>query len=363
MSVGDELSDRKKQILKAVIDMYIEAGEPIGSKALVSGTAIGCSSATIRNEMAELEEMGYLEHPHTSAGRVPTPLGYRFYVEELMNRYSLTARELSVLNNLQSVRIAELDRILSTASRITAAVTNYTGVAVKPRKRSRLITCYKTAFIDKRNFLISFIMDDNTVNSKYLNVDYDVSEDVLNRVCGVLNNNMANKTSEMITLSVIMKMRAELGEYDTLVTPIISAVYEVIGDTGTDDIHIEGVDHLLQYPEYSDTSNLRELLSLFDNKQDLVSLVEKSDTDEVSVYIGGEEKAPLVTNSSIIVRTLNHNGKVVGGIGVIGPSRMEYSRVVAVVDYIADTINKLLEGAPKPKANSPNDENGDKKNE
>lgn len=347
MSVGEELSFRKKQILKAVIDAHIESGEPIGSKYLAASTDIGLSSATIRNELAELEEQGYLEHPHTSAGRVPTSLGYRFYVDELMNAYSLTARELNALGNLQQVRIAELDRILRSASKITAAITNYTGVAVKHIPVKPMITTFKTGYVDKNSFIISFIMNDNTVKTKFVSVPFEINEVILNTLCGVLNNNIANRTPDMITLPQIMKMQQEMGQYDEIIPPIMKCIHEVAGDSAEGDIHIDGMDHLLQYPEYADTSALRELFTLLDRKEDFVELIEQAPRDEVSVYIGGEESSSIVNNSSIIVRPLKRNGSVVGAIGVIGPTRMEYSKVVAIIDYMARSINNLLEGDVK----------------
>ena len=342
MSYGDELSPRKKQILKAVIDAHIELGEPVGSKYLTASTDIGFSSATIRNEMAELEELGYLEHPHTSAGRVPTTLGYRFYVDGLMNDYSLTAKDLSILNKLQQIKMTELDRILQTASKLTAAVTNYTGVAVKPRQRSQSVRYYRTSLVDENNFVISFIMDDNQVKSKFITVPFKVNDDILNTLCGVLNNNISGRTSDSITLPMIMKMQSEMGDNEALIPHVIKAVYEIIGDVGIDNVHIEGVENMLGYPEYADTSKLRELFSLLEKKEDLVELVEGSDKDSVSVYIGGEEDTPVVSSSSIIVKPLKRNDSVVGAIGVVGPNRMEYPKIVKIVEYIADTISKLL---------------------
>lgn len=347
MAVGEELSARKKQILKAVIDAHIESGEPIGSKYIAANTDLGLSSATIRNELAELEEQGYLEHPHTSAGRVPTSLGYRFYVDELMNAYSLTARELNVLGNLQQVRIAELDRILRSASKITAAITNYTGVAVKHIPVKPIISTFKTGYVDKNSFIISFIMNDNTVKTKFISVPFEINDGVLNTLCGVLNNNIANRTPDMITLPLIMKMQQEMGQYDEIIPPIMKCINEVAGDQGDGDIHIDGMDHLLEYPEYADTSALRELFSLFDRKDDFVELIEKAPKDAVSVYIGGEEDSSIVNNSSLIVRPLRKKGAVVGAIGVIGPTRMEYSKAVAIIDYMAKAINTLLDGDTK----------------
>ena len=356
MAIGDELSPRKKQILKAVIDAHIENGEPVGSKYLTASTDIGCSSATIRNEMAELEELGYLEHPHTSAGRVPTTLGYRFYVDGLMNDYALTTRDLSIINTLQQMKMSELDRILQTASKLTAAVTSYTGVAVKPRQKPQTVRCYKTTFVDENNFVISFITDGNQVQSKYVNVPFTVTEDMLYRLSGVLNNNIAGMTSDMITLPIIVKMQSEAGDAEALLSYVMKCVYEITGDVGVDDVHFEGVGQMLEYPEYSDTGKLRELLSLFEKKEDLVELVENSKDDGVSVYIGGEEETPVVSNSSIIVKPLKRNGDVIGAIGVVGPNRMEYPKVVKIVEYIADLISKLLSSAPLPESDDKNKE-------
>ncbi|MBQ1848245.1 MAG: heat-inducible transcription repressor HrcA [Clostridia bacterium] len=358
MAIGDELSPRKKQILKAVIDAHIENGEPVGSKYLTASTDIGCSSATIRNEMAELEDLGYLEHPHTSAGRVPTPLGYRFYVDSLMNDYALTAHDLSIINTLQQMKMSELDRILQTASKLTAAVTSYTGVAVVPKRRPQTVRCYKTSLIDGNNFVISFITDGNQVQSKYVNVPFPVTEDMLFRLSGILNNNIAGMTSDMITLPIIMKMQAEAGDAEPLLSYVMKCIYEITGDVGVDDVHIEGVGQLLEYPEYSDMGKLRELLSLLEKKEDLVELVENSKDDGVSVYIGGEDETPVVSNSSIIVKPLKRDGNVVGAIGVVGPNRMEYNKVVKIVEYIADLISRLLSGASLPE---PDDKKKQKK--
>ena len=185
-------------------------------------------------------------------------------------------------------------------------------------------------------------MDDNQVKSKFVNVPIEVNDEVLNTLCGVLNNNISGRSSESITLPMIMKMQSEMGEYEALIPAVMKCVYEIIGDVGVDNVHIDGVENMLEYPEYADTSKLRELLSLFEKKEDLVELVQGSDTDSVSVYIGGEEDTPVVSNSSIIVKPLKRNNNIVGAIGVVGPNRMEYPKVVKIVDYVADMINRLL---------------------
>ncbi len=341
MRIGDDLSERKKAILRALIDAHIENGEPVGSKYLTS-CDIGCSSATIRNEMSELEQMGYLEQPHTSAGRVPSKAGYRFYVDSLMRAYSLTARELETLNNMQKARLSQLDKMIKAAGKLITSMTNYPTVSVKPKSKDQTVSCFKTTFVDSRNFILSMIMSGDVVRSRYIHCKIEVTEEVLNRLCGVLNNNIAHKTSSEITLPLIMKMENDMGVDDALISSVIKNVYDVMSSDDEGELKYEGVDKLLEYPEFSDLSNLRDLLSFMDKKEQIMQLVENDKNDNVSIYIGGEDSS-LSTNSSIILKTFKVDGRVVGAIGVIGPQRMEYPKVVAMVEYLAKCISSTLE--------------------
>lgn len=341
MRIGDDLSERKKAILRALIDAHIENGEPVGSKYLTS-CDIGCSSATIRNEMSELEQMGYLEQPHTSAGRVPSKAGYRFYVDSLMRAYSLTARELETLNNMQKARLSQLDKMIKAAGKLITSMTNYPTVSVKPKSKDQTVSCFKTTFVDSRNFILSMIMSGDVVRSRYIHCKIEVTEEVLNRLCGVLNNNIAHKTSSEITLPLIMKMENDMGVDDALISSVIKNVYDVMSSDDEGELKYEGVDKLLEHPEFSDLSNLRDLLSFMDKKEQIMQLVENDKNDNVSIYIGGEDST-LSANSSIILKTFKVDGKVVGAIGVIGPQRMEYPKVVAMVEYLAKCISSTLE--------------------
>ncbi|MBR6535223.1 MAG: heat-inducible transcription repressor HrcA [Clostridia bacterium] len=341
MRIGDDLSDRKKAILRALIDAHIENGEPVGSKYLTS-CDIGCSSATIRNEMSELEQMGYLEQPHTSAGRVPSKAGYRFYVDSLMRAYSLTARELETLNNMQKARLSQLDKMIKAAGKLITSMTNYPTVSVKPKFKDQTVNCFKTTFVDSRNFILSMIMSGDVVRSRYIHCKIEVTEEVLNRLCGVLNNNIAHKTSSEITLPLIMKMENDMGVDDALISSVIKNVYDVMSSDDEGELKYEGVDKLLEYPEFSDLGNLKDLLSFMDKKEQIMQLVENDKNDNVSIYIGGEDSS-LSANSSIILKTFKVDGKVVGAIGVIGPQRMEYPKVVAMVEYLAKCISSTLE--------------------
>ena len=354
MGIGDELSERKKAILRALIDAHIENGEPVGSKYLTSMCDISCSSATIRNEMSELENMGYLEQPHTSAGRVPSKAGYRFYVDSLMQAYSLTARELEELNNMQRARISQLDKMLKAAGKLITSMTNYPTVSVKPKVTNLIVSCFKTTYVDSRNFILSMIMSDRTVKSRYIQSKIEVDEEILNRLCGVLNNNITHRISSEISLPLIMKMEADMGMYDMLISPVIKCVYDAMNSDDEGELKFEGVEKLLEHPEFSDVENLRQLLSLMDKKEEIMDLVEKDSGNDVSIYIGGEGST-VAENSSMILKTFKVNGKVVGAIGVIGPQRMEYPKVVAMVEYLAKCISSTIQNPEIKELKPPDD--------
>ena len=335
----NDLSNRKKAILKAVVDAHIENGEPVGSKALTS-SGFALSSATIRNEMAELEAMGYLVQPHTSAGRVPTDLGYRFYVDALMQDYSLTSTEITELNRVLKEKTAELDRIIKEAGKVVSSLTNYTSIALSPRQMGSSIKRFSVTPVDSRKFLLVVILDNSQARTKFVNCEDPIPEASLMRLESLLNVYVAGRDVKDITLSVIMEMEAQMGRFASLITPIVRYVIEIAsGHTGGGDLRFDGVDRLLEYPEYSDTQSLREMLGLIENNDELASLVTEADnSSDVSVYIGKESSMSALRNSSMVFKKIVVNGEVVGAIGVIGPARMDYSKVISTIRYLSDSI-------------------------
>ena len=188
---GDELTGRKKAILKAVVESYIENGDPVGSKSLQMLPGMKCSSATIRNEMAELEDMGYLEQPHTSAGRVPSQLGYRFYVDQLIERYAMTTGEIAQINQVLKSKTSEVDQMLLTASRLASALTNYTGIAAKPKCAAVTVNRFETAYIDGLSFVLIMISSTGSVISKHVRLSAPMSQEAVARLAAALNENVA----------------------------------------------------------------------------------------------------------------------------------------------------------------------------
>ena len=357
---GDKkLSERKKQILRAVVEAHIATGEPVGSKYLTDNAGINFSSATVRSEMADLEEMGYLEQPHTSSGRVPTKLGYHFYIDSLMNGYKLSAMETMELSNTLKGKIGELDSLMTSVSKLVSSLTNYTAVALKAENRERTVDRFSYMILDAHSFLIVMRMSDSGVVTKQIQTHVLVDDRLLKRLTQLLTKYLARTPAREISFSVVMTIEHEIGVGGAIVAPAVKAVYEAIGGSADADLRFEGVNRLLEYPEFSDIDKIRGMLEMMENKQEMIKILSEADSDKVNVYIGGDEQEGLVDNSALIFKKLTIGGKVVGAIGVLGPSRMDYSKVISTMEYLSRQISVLFGGAlPPGKTELPEDSTG-----
>ena len=346
-----ELNERKKMILKAIIETHVRDGEPIGSKYLMQNQQIALSSATIRNEMAELEEMGFLEQPHTSAGRVPSEYGYRFYVNSLMQKYRMSQNELARLNQLAKSRLAEVDKLLEAASRLTAALTNYTSITVKPKHSSGAVRKFKLVYLSDEMLMLIMMMGDDTVKTVQIHADIKLDPEMLEKLEKILDEKVAGLRTDQLTMPLVMEVEKQFGEYDMLVSPIMKSICESIGGEEDGDVKLSGVNNLLEYPEYSaDAKVFKELLGVLEDKRDILKLVSDADIEDDSpqVIIGSENGVEEMKNSALVFQKIKSGGKVIGAIGVLGPRRMDYSKVVSTVEYIAEHINELLASGALP---------------
>lgn len=339
------LSERKKMILKAIIESHIRDGEPVGSKTLTK-SGISFSPATIRNEMAELEEMGYLEQPHTSAGRVPSEQGYRFYVNGLMQPTALTVTEQNEVTGMVQSKMTELDQLLDRATKLISELTNYTSIAVRPRQKTVTVHHFKLVHLNDNAFLLVMITSAEIVKTKQIHTGMSVTPGMIERLELGLNLFVANKTPEEITLPVIMELEEKLSDLAPLINPIIRCVYEVISELDGGELKLEGMNRLLQYPDYSSLQELKDLLGTLENKEELLNLISSSDRDKVNVLIGSENEVDVMHNSSLVFKTVKRGGRVVGAIGVIGPTRMDYSRVITAVEQLAGSIEDMAANTP-----------------
>ncbi|MBO5649573.1 MAG: heat-inducible transcription repressor HrcA [Clostridia bacterium] len=328
--------------------MHIRFGEPVGSKYLTQSEQIPLSSATIRNEMAELEQMGYLEQPHTSAGRVPSRAGYRLYVDSLMNRYPVTAREWEELNAIMRSKVDALDKVLEQAGKMVSLLTNYTSLVMKVGSAGGVVRRIDTVWLDDGSFILVMTLDGDTVRSKTIRTDRPVDREMLVQLCAALNEHIAGIPIEQINLPRMMAAEHAAGDSAFLISPVIKCLYEVLGTAETPDIRFEGVNKLLQYPEFSDIDRFREMFEVLENKDEIMTVMQSAQNDRVNVIIGGETTVRPMENSTLVFRNLTENGRVVGAIGVIGPCRMDYSKVVGLIDAMTDRINTMMDGEAPP---------------
>ena len=345
---NDRLSERKKLILQAIVDSHIAHGEPVGSKALLENKHLSCSSATIRNEMAELEELGYLEQPHTSAGRVPSELGYRFYVDSLLERYRATTDEIDRLNMSLQSRLTELDNILNEASRLASSLTNYAAIAARPRGIGVAVSRFESVYLNARDFVLIMIFESDTIANRTIRLATDITEEELHRLTSIFNLMIAHRTADQINLSMIYEIERMMGRAAPIVDPLVKVVYDAMKQADAGDISIEGVNRLLDYPEFSDAKQFREILSVIEEKTPLLNMIPSTPDDNVHVYIGSETSLDVMNNSTVIVRQIRQGDNVLGTIGIIGPRRMDYSRVIATLDFLANGISSMLSGTPAP---------------
>ncbi len=349
----NELSPRKQAILKAIVDAYIESGDPVGSKTLTQSKQFVLSSATIRNEMAELEALGYLEQPHTSAGRIPTELGYRFYVDALMQDYALSQGELAELNSMLKAKSAEIDKLIHNAGKVMANLTNYPAIAVKQSQGKNTVTRFSLTYIDERNFLLVMVCGSRSAKTRFVRTDIPVNEEVLRMLEQVLNNFVAGKDLSTLSLPYLMQMEQCLGNYAGLISPIIKFVYEAVDKNEERDLHIDGVDKLLEYPEFMESGKLKEMLGMFDRKDELFELFDE-EGDDVTICIGREKGVEAMAGSSLVFKKIVVGGKTVGAVGVIGPCRMDYSKVVSAIRYLSDGIAGVLYTPQNGQLSAPN---------
>ena len=339
----ENLSERKKLILKAIVEAHIDGGEPVGSKYIMQNNLLSCSSATIRNEMAELEQMGYLVQPHTSAGRVPSEAGYRFYVDALVEQYAKTTHEVVQINQLLRAKMNELDQLLDTASRLASTMTNYTGIAIKPRSNSVTMSKFEIIPMDEKSFAMVMISAGGTVKTKKVKTVESIPDGALPRLSELFNSSLCGIGADMITLPIIMRLEVEMGDSAFLVNPAVKCVYEVMNEIDSGEMKLSGLNHLLKYPEYSDTEELGELLGTLESQEEILDLVSTAERDDINVFIGSESSVKVMNNSSLVFTPIKKNGKTIGVIGVLGPRRMNYKQVLKTIGEISGSISQMMD--------------------
>ena len=338
-----DLNERKMQILKSIIDEYIDKGEPVGSKHLVEYGNISLSPATIRNEMSELEEMGYLDKPHTSAGRIPSQAGYRLYVNELMNQHKLTMSEMDALNSSLRMRMQELEETVQSVSRIVSQLTQYTTVALLADTAKTTIRKYELVFVDPRTVIAVLVTNSTLVKNKYLKTSFSVSEEELHRLSNLLNARLAGLTLDQISFSLIKTVEHECGVLAPLAREIMDFAAEILSGENSD-VYVGGTANILRHPEYRDPEKAQMLLDYVTEPHNFARLAQgMGESGVLHVKIGSENPEEPLRDASLVYGTYGISDQLKGVIGVVGPTRMDYARVAANLNYFIRGFNKLLE--------------------
>jgi len=337
------LDDRKQRILQAIIDDYISTAEPVGSRTVARKHELGLSSATIRNEMADLEEMGYLSQPHTSAGRIPSDKGYRFYVDKLMKVRELSADETESLRKAMEVRISEVNQLLKQASSVMSRFTNYTSVAVTPQMRKSVIKAIQTLPIDTGKALVVVVTNAGVIRNSIVKISESLLPDTLTRISNFLNDKLSNMTIEQVDKSIFSEIEQELVIPGKAVKPILDAVTNCIRQIDCPEVYLDGAINIFNHPEFRDISKAKEFLSVLDEKCVLYSIMDSVSNDRlINVLIGAENKVEEIKDCSLVTTTYSLGGVTIGSIGIIGPTRMEYSKVISSMRFIRDKLNQEI---------------------
>lgn len=338
------LDQRKKAILKAIVDDFINTAEPIGSRTVARKHELGLSSATIRNEMADLEDMGYLLQPHTSAGRVPSDKGYRLYVDELMNLEELSEEEIHYIQVSMEPNVSEIRQLLKQASIIMSKVTKYTSVAVTPNLRKIKIKAVQLLPLDTKKILVIVVTSAGIVKNIIIQLPRLIDSESLSKVSNLINDKLSGITVDQIDESRINLIEEEMWHDKDIIASVIGGIEETLRQMENIEVYFDGTTNIFNYPEFQDIIKAQEFFHILDTKDALRKILSQYNDGNmgIEVRIGTENEIEEIKNYSIVTATYSLSDTLMGSIGIIGPTRMEYSKVISSINYIRKKINKDL---------------------
>ena len=336
-----ELGERKQKILTAVIDAYIRTGEPVGSKALVEMLDNAVSSATIRNEMAELSAMGYLEQPHTSAGRIPTAKAFRLYIDRLMHRQALSEADRKDIDSLLSSASGDPERLIEEASQALAQTTGCAAVTTTPAGQAAYIRRIEVLRASSRMVALLLMTGSGVLRTRVCRFDRDVGDETLERLSKALSAGFGGAELTEVSLPRVQSLMAALGEDGLLCAPALTAFYELVQESAEAEVRLSGQLNLLRHPDY-DPGRARDLLDFLARRELLAGLLSAMPRG-LRVVLGSESERPELDGSSLIVTRYTLGGHPDGSIGIIGPVRMNYAAAIPRLEYFAKAVGKLLD--------------------
>ena len=338
-----ELDERKTKILEAVIRNYLETGEPVGSRTISKYTDLNLSSATIRNEMSDLEDMGYIVQPHTSAGRIPSDKGYRFYVDRIMEDKE---RQVTEIKELMIDRQDKMELVLKQIVRVLASNTNYAAMVSAPTYHKNKLKFIQLSMVDEKQIVAVVVVEGNIVKNKIIDLREGLDNETLLKLNMLLNTNLNGLSLEEINLSMISNMKVQAGIHSDIVSEVIDAVVEAIKMEDELEIYTSGATNIFKYPELSDSEKASELINTFEEKKPLTELVQETLSDEsgtgIQVYIGNETPVQAMKDCSVITATYELEEGMQGTIGIIGPKRMDYEKSLNAMKTLMAQLDTIF---------------------
>ena len=339
-----ELNERKQKILEAIIRNYMETGEPVGSRTVSKYTDLNLSSATIRNEMSDLEEMGYILQPHTSAGRIPSDKAYRLYVDTILQRKD---EEVSEMKELMVEKADKIDLLLQQVAKLLAQNTNYTSMVTKPKYQHKRIKFIQLNQMSERQLLVIVVLDNNHVSNKFINLMTDADENVIAQMNFLMNTALTGLDFTEINMAIMQQIKEKAGEYGELASSILDCISEVMTEEDDSEIYTSGATNILKYPEVSDKEKMTGLLSTFEEKQMLSAWANDEPPEDdkehgIQVYIGEESPVESMKDCSVVTATYRIKEGVYGKIGIVGPKRMDYEKVVGTLENCMQQLDDIF---------------------
>ena len=337
-----QLDDRKWTILKAIVKTYLETGEPVGSRTISKYADLNLSSATIRNEMSDLEEMGYILQPHTSAGRIPSDAGYRLYVDRMMEEKD---REVTEMKELVIQRQDKMELLLKQMVKVLAANTNYAAMISGPQYHRTKLKFIQLSIVSDTQILATVVAEGNVVNNKLLEIQHGLDQKTVLEMNILLNSALNGLTIEEINLAPIAKLKEQAGIHSELVNRVLDAVAESIQASQDElEIYTSGTTNIFKYPELSSSEKASELISTFEDKKELADIISQDGAEQtgIQVYIGGESPVGVMQDCSVVTATYELGEGMYGKIGVVGPKRMDYEKVVGTLKTLMAQLDEIF---------------------
>ena len=339
----EELGERKIKILDAIIRNYLETGEPVGSRTISKYTDLNLSSATIRNEMSDLEELGYILQPHTSAGRIPSDKGYRFYVDHLM---ADKEREVDDMKSFVIEHTEKMEQVLQQVAKILANNPNYATMVTAPTYHKNKVKFIQLSHMDDEQILATIVTEGNLVKNKIIPVEESIDNETMLKLNFLLTANLNGLALEEINLATISKLKEQAGIHSNIISNVLDTLAETMGQDEDIRIYTSGATNFFKYPELSDSEKASELISTFEEKQQLASLVTENLLDDentgIQVYIGNESPIQTMKDCSVVTATYELGEGVRGTIGIVGPKRMDYEKVMDNLKTLKNSLDGIL---------------------